>query len=133
MINWKKSVAADLFDEEYIIANLTNGLYYSVQGTIINILKCLPFESIEKPLEFYGDKLSGSEIEEIIIVWNEMINEELISNYESKEISENFQKEFIETAQKSKLSKYADMQDLLALDPIHEVDEEGWPEINAPE
>jgi hypothetical protein len=26
-----------------------------------------------------------------------------------------------------KLSKYTDMEDLLALDPIHEVDEMGWP------
>ncbi len=36
--------------------------------------------------------------------------------------------DFIETPKPSKLAKYADMQDLLALDPIHEVDEEGWPE-----
>lgn len=27
-----------------------------------------------------------------------------------------------------KLNKYADMQDLLLLDPIHDVDEVGWPE-----
>jgi hypothetical protein len=26
-----------------------------------------------------------------------------------------------------KLRKYTDMQDLLLLDPIHEVDEQGWP------
>jgi hypothetical protein len=25
------------------------------------------------------------------------------------------------------LNKYTDMQDLLLLDPIHEVDERGWP------
>jgi len=27
-----------------------------------------------------------------------------------------------------KVNKYSDMQDLLLLDPIHEVDEKGWPE-----
>jgi len=29
--------------------------------------------------------------------------------------------------EKPKLQKFTDMQDLLLLDPIHEVDEAGWP------
>ena len=32
---------------------------------------------------------------------------------------------------KPKLSKFGDMQDLLLLDPIHDVDQQGWP--NSPE
>jgi hypothetical protein len=31
------------------------------------------------------------------------------------------------------VNKYTDMQDLLLLDPIHEVDEKGWPESKSPE
>jgi hypothetical protein len=31
------------------------------------------------------------------------------------------------------LQKYSDMQDLLLLDPIHEVDETGWPHALPPE
>ena len=29
--------------------------------------------------------------------------------------------------ERPKLGKYTDMQDLLLADPIHEVDEQGWP------
>ena len=32
-----------------------------------------------------------------------------------------------------KLEKYSDMEDLLLLDPIHDVEEEGWPKANVPE
>lgn len=28
------------------------------------------------------------------------------------------------------LNKYSDMQDLLLLDPIHDVEEDGWPKVN---
>jgi hypothetical protein len=31
------------------------------------------------------------------------------------------------------LNKYTDMQDLLLLDPIHEVDATGWPSIKPPQ
>lgn len=32
--------------------------------------------------------------------------------------------------EKPKLNKYTDMEDLLLLDPIHDVDETGWPNVN---
>ena len=32
-----------------------------------------------------------------------------------------------------KLEKYSDMEDLLLLDPIHDVEDEGWPKANVPE
>ena len=35
--------------------------------------------------------------------------------------------------EKPVLQKYSDMQDLLLLDPIHEVDEAGWPHALPPE
>lgn len=131
--NWKKVVAADLFDDEYIIANLNTGLYYSVQGTIINVLQCFPFESIDKKIEDFGEKITLVNKKKIMEVWDELISEELIDLNHPEGLLPAVDKEFIETEKKCNLSKYADMQDLLALDPIHEVDEKGWPEINATE
>lgn len=130
MYNWKKSVAADLFDDEYIIANLDNGLYYCVQGDIINVLKSMPFESLSENISQLAEKITLIEHDKIRMVWDEILKEELIdSDYTMGDQSFPVVTDFIATGKPCKLAKYADMQDLLALDPIHEVDEKGWPEI----
>ena len=46
-------------------------------------------------------------------------------------IDENSEKEFSKAASKLDkltINKYSDMQDMLLLDPIHDVDDKGWPE-----
>ena len=62
---------------------------------------------------------------ELSSIWQELINEQLVVDRASSNAALG-----IATAAKeykrSELNRYADMQDLLLLDPIHDVDEDGW-------
>jgi hypothetical protein len=81
---------------------------------------------------------AGIDVKDIVTQFLEQLEEEdLIApdRSEKPEISEEtFAKFETDEIEKGKLSfevpvlnKYTDMEDLLLLDPIHEVDDEGWP------
>ena len=128
MYNWKKSVAADLFEDEFIIVDLNSGLYYSVQGLIVNVLAAMPFASVKDTLAALDGKISADHHEDILGVWDELLKDKLVDDSAAGPANSSAN-EFVTTDSPCKLAKYADMQDLIALDPIHEVDEEGWPEV----
>lgn len=128
----------ELFDNELIMVNLDSGLYYTLGGTIVSFLSTLPIQgsidlAIEKFLsqksynkncyDEFSSNLSKSIkdlVEEQILVWHEKtpIKEVVIDQVHSEEYVPSIFK------------RYADMQDLLLLDPIHEVDEDGWTSVD---
>lgn len=126
MYFWQKNVVSELFDDEFIIANLDNGLYYSVQGNIVNVLNRLPFESLELILTELA--IAPEAVEP---VWQQLQEEALLTAKYIGEQTVPDEVDVVETQSPNKLSKYADMKDLLALDPIHDVDEQGWPEVDS--
>jgi hypothetical protein len=122
-----KRVAADLFEGEYIIANLDTGLYYSLQGFGIFLLDSLPLRSpsdaVDRAiLEFKG--MESEILNDLNSLWDQLLEEKIIVPAEG--VIESSVVEVPKVFEKSVFNRYADMQDLLALDPIHEVDEEGW-------
>lgn len=125
--NLSRRVVADLFEGEYIIANLDTGLYYSLQGAGIFLLKNLPFEAPEKLImkfceAFFSEKETVER--DLSEIWAALLGEAIVVQVEDH--SEKVDVELPEVFEASAFNSYADMQDLLALDPIHEVDEEGW-------
>jgi len=68
-----------------------------------------------------------AEIEQTQKVWEMMLKEELILEY-SGQMDRRKPDFMLEKRIPSELLTFGDMQDLLALDIIHEVDDEGWPE-----
>jgi hypothetical protein len=122
-----RRVAADLFEGEYIIANLDTGLYYSLLGAGIYFLKNLPFNDSEELIQKLSSKFSlEKEVieKDLNAVWTELEKEAIVVFVEGESGMIDF--ETPEVFEPSSFNSYADMQDLLALDPIHEVDEEGW-------
>lgn len=133
-------ITHETIDSETIIIDLDNGSYYSL---------------VEVGAEIWGLIESGAAVDDIIEAINhgyegdrvdiecgvnnlvaELQQEGLVVPGDGKE-SENFEmiKTQVGTESQGKmpvfkapiLDKYTDMQDLLLLDPIHEVDETGWP------
>ncbi len=127
-------VIREFFDDEAVIVNLELGIYYSLDpvGAMIwglieqgasntQIVEKLSqtfklSTNIEKDIEEFIDLLLA---EELIAATDKACLTSL--NSISKDLNYS----------KPTLNKYTDMQELLLLDPIHEVDEEGWPNIKS--
>lgn len=128
----------EIIDGEVVIANLDNGNYYSLENVAANIWRLLegnPTEDevVEEMANRYGvgrEDVEGS-VRNFI---GELQKEELISASKAGKAGDTKEDCGGVEASEEKpdfepplLNKYTDMQDLLLLDPIHEVDETGWP------
>jgi hypothetical protein len=129
-------VIREFFDDEAVIVNLEQGIYYSIDpiGAMIwglieqgasstQIVENLsqtftPSTDIEKDIEEFIDLL---------------LAEELIAATDNAPLTsfDSISKDNKLNYSKPTLNKYTDMQELLLLDPIHEVDGEGWPNIKS--
>lgn len=134
------NVVHETIEGETILLNLGTGNYYSIEwpGTVVwdLIAKTGDAQGIRDALVAANND-KQSEVEKTYSRFIEtLIEEELVAIDENAEGSafsadEETEKEFSKAASKLDkltLNKYSDMQDMLLLDPIHDVDEKGWPE-----
>ncbi len=130
-------------DGEVVIVNLGTGSYYSLDGAGADIWNCLENgATIGEIVTYISQRFDGNfgEITSAI----ERLAAELKAEGLIGEESDDGQGKNLETrampvdgtpqvARKQfsppVLNKYTDMQDLLLLDPIHDVDETGWPTV----
>ncbi len=120
-------------EDEVMIIHLEKGVYYNLNQTGITIWNSLVSgESDEEVLQRLLLEYEGSpeEIQSCFqTFFRELLEETLVVPCEkgqeaAKKQVEAQKKPFVKPA----LNKYTDMQELLLLDPIHEVDDKGWPE-----
>lgn len=130
------SVINETIEGESVIINLNSGMYYSLDniGAIIwdAIENRHPITDIAAFLSFHYQVDAGEVKATIYDLVNQLLIEELIIEVpgDDEGISPSplaFAGNHPETFEKPVLYKFGDMQDLLLLDPIHEVDEAGWP------
>ena len=139
-------IVHETIDGETVMLNLDNGNYYSLVGVGADIWGCIendwPVTGIIEKLRCQYE-CDGVNIEAAV---NEFISELLREGLTVPDTADAQggahwscgQKETDITGKKQPfnapvLNKYSDMQDLLLLDPIHEVDDKaGWP-TNKPE
>jgi hypothetical protein len=129
-------VIQEVIDGEAIIADLGRGFYYSLDpiGSRVwdaLISGCSPGEvsaalAVQFPLE--RDTIAQG----IVDLIERLLREELIVRREQEGATVNRAGELLAGISAAAfvapvLSKYTDMEQLLLLDPIHEVDETGWP------
>jgi hypothetical protein len=132
------NIVHELIDGEVIIVNLKQGDYYSLLHTSAEIWT--EIEREQSSAQIVAQLIQNYQEEPEIIAQgvqlfiDQLIEEGIITEL-AGDILEN--EMFSHTSgnngidkppfEMPKLSKYTDMEDLLALDPIHEVDETGWP------
>jgi hypothetical protein len=127
-------VVHETFDDEVVIINLRSGNYYSLLGSAEFVWNCLSknyvvnavVEDMKVLFSGYTESLAG-DIERFV---DSLLDEKLIvikgekGDCNTKTITSVEAKiPYIPPA----LSRFTDMQELLLLDPIHEVDDQGWP------
>ena len=129
---------SEIIDGEAIVVNLKTGCYYSIGkvGAIIwdCIMKHLDSAETAKQIAKLFDVKEEIARREIGVFTQELIKESLVITEENASSTPKKDREDQNpTAQKlvyetPKLVKFEDMQDLLLLDPVHEVHEQqGWP------
>jgi hypothetical protein len=138
------NVTHETIDGETVILNLDTGSYYSIDNSgamiwglidagasikqIVDIvsLSCTGnFQEIESGIIALAEKL---EQEGLIVPNDEM--EASIINMPDTSTGQSVNRQCFEFPN---LRKYTDMEDLLLLDPIHDVDDTGWPNKNQDE
>lgn len=135
------NVVHETIEGETILLNLGTGNYYSIEwpGTLVwdllaetgdkegireVFLKATNSEKESKVDNAYSQFIETL-LEEKLVITGE--NEGASTLSIDKETKHKFSKA-ASKLEKLTLNKYSDMQDMLLLDPIHDVDEKGWPE-----
>jgi hypothetical protein len=122
------------FGEETVILNLGTGSYYSTEAAG-GVIWSLALEGasevgisarIKRVFSGDGDEISR----EVTRFLDRLLEEQLIGEKPAAKVETDI---FSEDAMPDKvfsippLQKFTDMEEMLLLDPIHEVDEHGWP------
>jgi hypothetical protein len=133
------TVTHDVIDGEAVIINLVSGKYYSLGQAGADIWTLLDKHA---PLEFIVRRIAAnymgerSKIENSAVELIERLQEEDLIVPCRREIGDECPSETASALAQNHdrpqfeapvLHKFTDMQELLVLDPIHEVDEVGWP------
>ena len=134
----KPSVIQEVLDGEAVIVNLTTGSYYSTeqsgatswgllaQGvTVPDIVAHLRAHYTEEP----------NGVDSLVKQWLDVLESECLIVGEPLEAAATQSRTSAATEEaktkppfgEPKIEKYTDMEDLLLLDPIHDVQETGWP------
>jgi hypothetical protein len=131
-------VISEIIDGEVIIINLDTGAYYCLRGAGVDIWRILErgatIMQVTDQLTRCYDGPAADIVSAAQELLTELAREELISPIVEGEASRDevasltaFQENRRSPFQPPFLEKFTDMADLLLLDPIHEVDEVGWP------
>lgn len=122
-----QAIIHEFLDDEAIIANLETGVYYSIRGNGIPVWQCvLAGQEVDAIIQQVNQTYGRDLAKEVRAFIHRLLEEELIVEKVSAEATvctPVWPKDWHLLA----LEKYDEMQNLLALDPIHEVDELGWP------
>ena len=132
-----KSVAYEIVEDEVVIIHLEKGHYYSLKGSAVdiwsNIARGLTEQAIvdDVLMKYEGDQKKNSDAIRQFI--SELKQEELIAPALDGEAERPDATASLPDSHKRPsfspptMEKYTDLEELLLLDPVHEVDDTGWP------
>lgn len=142
----KPKVILETFDDEIVLVNLHSGNYYTIDKVGVYIWGYIEQgvatgEIVKRMIDAH--EADRAHIEAAVLQFVDRLRQEgLVVPAETQETeSSNTEMAQAESEVKAKqpgfeapvLREYTDMQDLLLLDPIHEVDETGWPNVKPPD
>ena len=136
------AVVAEEFDQEIVVVNLETGEYFATRGVGAEIWRRLALgASVGAVLEVLTQRFdapAGSVVDGCRPFVSKLVDSGLLRACEAQE-GRSAPDEPAEAApakapfEAPVLEVYDDMQDLLVLDPIHEVEETGWPNAKSEE
>ena len=133
-------VVSQIIDGEAIIINMETGCYYSLDNVGAEIWRCieeaLTVPEIMSAVEMHYDCRGINVQEEVGRLLSELRTEELVEDFigngeieTAQSLPPHGQRKDGELPvfQSPRLEKHTDMREFLLVDPIHHVDDRGWP------
>ncbi|MEM8857425.1 MAG: PqqD family protein [Chloroflexota bacterium] len=129
-------VVHEMIDGEVVIVNLDTGRYYSLDSVGAALWgqfeQYHSVEAITQWVQLQYEDATGTIQADVETFINQLLEDELLivddelGGWQTPDVipAAGVQKPFA----KPELNTYTDMEELLLLDPIHEVTDEGWPE-----
>jgi hypothetical protein len=124
----------ETIDGETIVIDLSTGTYYSLRGSGSEIWNAVAsgasVEAIIERLETAYEASPGEIAGATEAFLSELAGEQLIARGNGAGPSTGSPAALPETRspfEQPQLEKYEDMQDIILLDPVHMVDDQGWP------
>lgn len=118
------------FDDEVVLANYDSGLYYSLADSGAKIWLGLKSGAADRDIiAAFADKFpAAANVEQDILAFiAQLVSEGLIVVAEKRDASAGPSLDQLQDFQTPVLDRFDDLQELLLLDPVHDVDEAGWP------
>jgi len=126
------NIVGEKFDDEVVLVNLNSGIYYSLRENAAKIWTLLTMgycaAQIIALYQQHCSEASEAITSKISQFIDQLISQELlvISQRDLIQIEEPFLLS-MDLFTAPTLEIFSDMQDILLLDPVHDVDEQGWP------
>jgi hypothetical protein len=132
-----RDVVCEVLDGEAIVIHLQSGTYYSMLASGADIWNGLlagySVDEITGRLARGVDSERARIVDEITKFASELVSEGLIIAIDANSARQLDDFKPAGEFETPELQKYTDMQELLLVDPIHEVTEAGWPLRNSTE
>ncbi len=120
------NVSHELIDGEVVVIHFPTGNYFSLTGTAAEIWRQLEQPTRTDSLcSLFAEGSDDAKIQEFV---SALHNEGLLIAMETGEPATSGAGPFSPPV----LNKYTDMQQLLLADPLHEVEDTGWPNTTTP-
>lgn len=130
----RDEIAHDVVDGEVILINTTNGCYYSLRGSAVplwgEIEDGRSLDELRRwAARHYGDPAAPAAVDGFVAG---LVSDGVLLPCEGPSEMPAIQRRVPpaapgETFSPPVVERFTEMQDLLTLDPIHEVDDLGWP------
>ena len=127
-------ITHESLDGEVIAIHFDTGAYYSLRGSAARIWEVLA-DSPASP-DAIASRFEGGAVETgaSVDVFLKSLCEEGLAELADAEVSGTSEEDGTKgdlAFEKPEFERFDDMRELLLADPIHEVDEEGWPQVQA--
>lgn len=128
------NVVSDVIDGEVVIVNLESGSYYSLRKVGASLWKLIEAgASIDEAASVLAAASGGSEsdvVAAVAPVVDDLLSEGLVViATELDSVGALPSVEHTGGFEAPRLERYDEMQEMLLYDPIHDVDETGWPNL----
>ena len=133
------NIAHEVFGDEVVIVNLYSGIYYSLRGIAaqvwIRAIQNYSLNEILADLSLIYEDIAAENKQQVSELITDLLDKNLITGVQEKTAAK---VEFDSTLPKKLFVKpeievFLDMQEILLLDPVHDVDKNGWPIMKDPD